>query len=77
MALYLMGVYAVPGLEDWLRRQYDVIVASSLDMGKSCLRFRRLDQLPLDVIGEAVARVTPEGISIAAYESAWLRTKGC
>jgi uncharacterized protein YdhG (YjbR/CyaY superfamily) len=68
MALYLMGVYTVPGLEDWLRRQYDDR-GLKLDMGKSCLRFRRLDQLPLDVIGEVVARVTPEDY-IAAYESA-------
>jgi uncharacterized protein YdhG (YjbR/CyaY superfamily) len=68
MALYLMGVYTVPGLEDWLRRQYDDR-GLKLDMGKSCLRFRRLDQLPLDVIGEVVARVTPKDY-IAAYESA-------
>ena len=68
MALYLMGVYAVPGLEDWLRRQYDDR-GLKLDMGKSCLRFKSLDQLPLDVIGEVVARVTPEAY-IAAYESA-------
>ena len=38
-----------------------------LDMGKSCIRFRKLDDIPLDVIGEAVAS-TPVDVMIAEYE---------
>ena len=68
LALYLMGVYAVPGLEDWFRQQY-AERGLALDMGKSCVRFKRLDQVPLDVVGEVVARVTPTDF-IAAYAAA-------
>ena len=38
-----------------------------LDMGKSCVRFKKLDDLPLDVIGEEVASTTPDAL-IAHYE---------
>jgi hypothetical protein len=72
MALYLMGIYTVPGLEDWLRAQY-ADRALRLDLGKSCLRFKRLDQVPLDVVGEVVRRVPPEAY-IAAYEAARTQT---
>jgi hypothetical protein len=72
MALYLMGIYTVPGLEDWLRAQY-ADRALRLDLGKSCLRFKRLDQVPLDVVGEVVRRVPPDAY-IAAYEAARTQT---
>lgn len=42
-------------------------------MGKGCVRFRNLDDLPLDVIGEAVAEVTPEKY-IARYETSRAKT---
>lgn len=53
MALYLTGVYMDPELEQRLR---DGFAAAGLkpDLGKSCLRFRRLDQLDLDVVGELI-----------------------
>ena len=72
MALYLMGIYAVPGLEDWFREQY-ADRGLTIDMGKSCLRFKRLEQVPLDVIGEVVRRVPPDAY-IAAYEDARKQT---
>ena len=56
MALYLMGVYGDEGERAWLERQYDER-GLKLDMGRSCVRFRTLDALPLDVVGEAVARI--------------------
>lgn len=67
MALYLMGIYADEGLEEWFRQQY-ADRGLKLDMGKSCLRFKRLEQVPLDVIGEVVRRVPPERY-IAQYEA--------
>lgn len=58
-SLYLMSVYGNPverkKLEDGFRK-----AGKKLDMGKSCVRFRSLDDLPLDVISEIVANVTPE-----------------
>ncbi len=72
MALYLMGLYADEGLEEWFRAQY-AERGLTLDMGKSCVRFRRLDQVPLDVIGEVVRRVPPDTY-VAGYEAARART---
>lgn len=59
MAVYLSGVYADPGA----RRDFEEACRAAgkrMDMGKSCVRFRRLDDLPLDVIGDAVARYPVE-----------------
>jgi hypothetical protein len=72
MALYLMGVYADEGLEEWFREQYSQR-GLKLDMGKSCVRFKRLDQVPLDVVGEVIRRVPPHKL-IAQYESARAQT---
>ena len=58
-ALYLLGVYGSGEREGWFREAF-ARAGKKLDMGKSCVRFRTLDDLPLDVIGEAIARVSPE-----------------
>ena len=55
MALYLNNVYGDPGTERWFRERWSE-TGRRLDMGKSCLRFRALEDLPLDVIGEVIAR---------------------
>ena len=68
MAVYLMGLYTEAGDEAWFRQQY-ADRGMKLDMGKSCVLFRRLDELPLDVLGEAVARI-PVGEFVARYEAA-------
>lgn len=66
-ALYLMCVNCSPERAAWLRDAFEQ-AGKKLDMGKACLRFRKLDDLPLDVIGQAVASVTPEAY-IAIYEA--------
>jgi hypothetical protein len=73
MALYLMSVYGDAELEDWFRAQY-AERGLRLDMGKSCLRFTRLEQVPLDVVGEVVRRVPPDAF-IARYEAARAATR--
>ncbi len=65
-SLYLMGVYADPAaLQDLL----EAYARSGLkaDMGKSCLRFRKAQDLPLEKIGELIGSVPPEKF-IAMYE---------
>jgi hypothetical protein len=57
MALYLMGIYGDEDNQTWLRQQW-ATTGKKLDMGKSCLRFRSLDDLALDVVGEAIARTS-------------------
>ena len=55
MAVYLSGVYADPEARADFERAYRAS-GKRFDMGKSCVRFRRLEDLPLEVIGDAIAR---------------------
>jgi uncharacterized protein YdhG (YjbR/CyaY superfamily) len=56
MSLYLNSVYGDPETERWFRGRW-ASTGKKLDMGKSCVRFKRLQDLPLEVIGETIARV--------------------
>ena len=56
MAVYLMGLDRDGPELAWFREQY-AERGLKLDMGKSCVRFKRLDDLPLDVVGEAIAMI--------------------
>jgi len=67
-ALYLNCVYQDPEQERWFREAFQK-AGKKLDMGKSCVRFKKLGDLPLDVIGEIIARTPPEDF-IAQYEKA-------
>jgi hypothetical protein len=55
MSIYLMGVYSSEATEQWFREEYKKS-GKKLNMGKSCVRFKKLEDLPIDLIGEAVAR---------------------
>lgn len=67
MALYLMCVYADPDLNAWFVDAY-ATSGKKLDMGKACVRFKHLEDLPLDVVGQAIAKV-PVAKYIARYEA--------
>lgn len=56
MGLYLMCVYGSGPLEKWFREAW-AKTGKKLDMGKSCVRFKKLDDVALDVVGEAIKRV--------------------
>ncbi len=66
-ALYLTCVYADETQQAWLREAFRK-AGKKLDMGKSCVRFRKLEDLPLEVIGQAIAQASPEEL-IARYEA--------
>lgn len=66
-SLYLMGVYS-DGEQERKLRDAAAAAGKKLDMGKSCLRFRKADDLPLEAIGELIASV-PVADYIAAYEA--------
>ena len=68
LSVYLHSVYADPASSEWFKDAYRK-TGKKLNMGKSCVRFKRADDAALEVIGEAVARVTPEQM-IAAHEAA-------
>ena len=65
-AVYVMTAYS-PELEAWFRAEFKK-AGKKLDMGKCCVRFRKLDDLPLDVIGKLIARTPPEKY-IAYFEA--------
>lgn len=67
MAIYMMTVYGDPDLEAWFRGAF-AAAGKKLDMGKSCVRFKTLDALPLDIIGQAIAKVGVDAY-IAKYEA--------
>jgi hypothetical protein len=67
-AIYLMGVYQNPAEARRLKEAF-AREGKKLDMGKSCVRFKRLEDLPLEGIGELIAGTTPEAF-IARYEEA-------
>ena len=71
-ALYLMCAYIDPAQDRQLRDGF-AAAGKKLDMGKSCLRFKRLEDVPLDVIGNVIGSASVEGY-IARYEEA--RTGG-
>ena len=68
VSVHLMNVYGDPDTQRWFVDSYRA-TGKRLDMGKSCVRFRQLEDLPLDLIGEAVRR-TPMEEWIRVYEEA-------
>lgn len=68
ISIYLGCVYMIPGLETWFREAW-AKTGKKLDMGKSCVRVKSLDDCPVKVIGQAIRRV-PLKKFIACYESA-------
>jgi len=56
MSLYLHSIYCDPELADWFTSEYEA-TGKKMDIGKSCVRFKNLDQLPLELVGEAIAKV--------------------
>ena len=70
IALYHMGIYANKNLESWFVSEYPKHVKTKLDMGKSCIRFKKMDYIPFDFIGELAAKVSVEDW-ISNYEKAF------
>lgn len=66
LAVYLTSIYSDKKAESWFVKEYKK-TGKKLDMGKSCVRFKKLDDLPLDVIGQAIAK-TPVTEFIKLYE---------
>lgn len=56
--LYHSGIYANPDLHDWFVNEYPKHCKRKLDMGKSCIRFKKLDEIPFELIGELTGKMT-------------------
>jgi uncharacterized protein YdhG (YjbR/CyaY superfamily) len=72
IALYHMGIYAEPTLLDWFVAEYPKHVKSKLDMGKSCIRFKKMEEIPFDLIGELMKKMSPQQW-IDLYESKFVK----
>jgi hypothetical protein len=58
--IYHMALYGDKQLYDWFVTEYPKHCKSKLDMGKSCVRFKKLDDIPFDLIGELLSKLTVE-----------------
>ncbi|APY08256.1 hypothetical protein BWZ20_08065 [Winogradskyella sp. J14-2] len=67
--LYHMGIYAKKELLDWFVAEYPKHCKRKLDMGKSCIRFKKMEDIPFELIGELTQKMSSEEW-IAIYESA-------
>lgn len=55
---YHMGIYSDPKLLEWFVSEYPKHSGQKLDMGKSCVRFKKLDQIPYKLIGELMKKMS-------------------
>jgi hypothetical protein len=60
IALYHMGMYANPSLLKWFEEEFPKHSKTKLDMGKSCIRFKKPDAIPFDLIAELMTKMTPQ-----------------
>ena len=67
IAFYHMGLYATPELNSWWQEEYPTYSKRKLDMGKSCVRCKKMDDIPFELIQELAQKVSPEEW-IATYE---------
>lgn len=67
IAVYHMGVYADPKLLKWFTTEYAKHSKLKLDMGKSCIRFKKVDEIPFKLFAELASKMTPRDW-IALYE---------
>lgn len=67
---YHMGIYADKQLYDWFVAEFPKYSKKKLDMGKSCMRFKKVEDIPFELLGELSKKMTPEQW-ISLYESAF------
>lgn len=60
IALYHMTIYGDTKLKEWFTKEYSKQCKTKLDMGKSCIRFKKLEDIPFDLVGELAAKVSVE-----------------
>jgi hypothetical protein len=68
IGFYHMGIYASTELMEWFQAEYTKVCKFKLDMGKSCIRFKKMDDIPYELIGKLVAKISVQDW-IASYEN--------
>jgi hypothetical protein len=69
-----MGIYATPQLLDWFVHEYPKHTDAKLDMGKSCIRFKKPEKIPIKLFGELMRKMTVKDW-IDKYELAFIKQK--
>lgn len=69
IAIYHMGLYASGSFLEWFRDEWKKVSTKNLDMGKSCIRFKKPLDVPLELIGRLAAKISPQEW-IEMYEKA-------
>ena len=70
IALYHMGIYAHPELKAWFENAYPKYCKYKLDMSKSCIRFKKMEDIPFELIAELIAKISAEQW-VEIYEKAY------
>ncbi len=68
IAVYHIGIYADETLLNWFVAEYPKHCKTKLDMGKSCIRFKKVNDIPLDLLGQLVTKMTVQDW-ISLYEN--------
>lgn len=68
IGFYHLGLYAHEDILKWFVEEYPKHVTTKLDMGKSCIRFKKMDQIPYDLIAELCRKITVD-MWVEKYES--------
>jgi hypothetical protein len=71
---YHMGIYGSPELLSWFVAEYPKHCSAKLDMGKSCIRFKKMDQIPFKLIAELMKKISVKEW-IATYEHLYVKAK--
>lgn len=74
IGLYHMGIYANQEILDWFKKEYPKHCKLKLDMGKSCIRFKKPGQIPFELIGQLMSKISVKDF-IAVYETSRKRVK--
>ena len=74
IAIYHMGIYGSPKLYDWFVTEYPKHCKTKLDMGKSCIRFKKTEDIPYKLIAELMAKITVKDW-INLYQENYLKHK--
>jgi len=74
ISIYHMGMYADTKLLNWFQKEFEKKAKGKLDMGKSCIRFKNIDEIPFELLGELTAKMNAEEW-IKCYEKAFVKKK--
>lgn len=72
--IHHMGIYANENLKNWFELEFSKQSKAKLDIGKGCIRFKNLETIPYDLIGELLTKITPK-MWIAEYETVFKKKK--